>query len=142
MVPFNRHSYDVESQEIGSFGKLPRLSQEDDTGNKSEATNRLCIPTANDQMQELANIESQYSELIKPHTNPKRTKTTSHDVVRNEPSRNSPTKSLKVRVSFWIGVTRHLLIQETPFKGVQALVDAVVGATKVHIIDLSIKQGW
>ncbi|XP_023742319.1 DELLA protein RGL2 [Lactuca sativa] len=127
MAPFNRHSYDVEIQEIGSFGKLPRLSQEDDTGNKSEATNRLCFPTANDQvgqqplkafhnldalfldttpplrsyehqMQELANIESQYSELIKPHTNPKRTKTTSHDVVRNEVSERKLSTDAVIRL--------------------------------------------
>ncbi|CAH1451834.1 unnamed protein product [Lactuca virosa] len=292
MAPFNRHSYDVESQEIGSFGKLPRLSQEDDTGNKSEATNRLCFPTAYDQveqqplkafhnldalfldttpplrsyehqMQELANIESQYSELIKPHTNPKRTKTTSHDVVRNEVSErklstdavirlggekfiqscsssindisipshpystsfsgfsNQETKDIELiqnlllsaekvsnqkferssklldwcdasssnlgnpiqrlvhyfskalrekianetgRISFHGPGKNHVddlagrmlsanpttvsIYQKLPFfqvgqfSGVQALVDAVVGATKVHIIDLSIKQGF
>ncbi|KAL4592400.1 hypothetical protein LXL04_005392 [Taraxacum kok-saghyz] len=105
MSLFNQHSYDVESQESGNFGKLPQLSHEDDTGNKlSKETHQLqkqsqkafhnldalFLDTSppfrsyQHQMQELANIESQYSELIKPHTNPKTTNKPNHDVLSLE----------------------------------------------------------
>lgn len=97
MSPFNQHN-----KEDGSFGKLPQLWEEDDSGNKSKATRWLLFSTQYQQveqepqkdlhnldslfldtsppfryqMHELADIESQYSELIKPHT--------SHDAVRHE----------------------------------------------------------
>ncbi|KAI3522671.1 hypothetical protein L1887_00633 [Cichorium endivia] len=115
-MAFDQHSYDINSQEVGSFRKLPQLWEEDDSGNKSMATDRLCFSTNyhqveqqplkdfqtldalfldntssfrsyEHQMQELANIESQYSELIKPKTNPISTQETpNQDAVRYEVS--------------------------------------------------------
>ncbi|KAK1436342.1 hypothetical protein QVD17_02121 [Tagetes erecta] len=86
----------VENQEIYSRGKLPLLYEEDGSGNKSKAPSGLPFLAQNQvedeplkkfhgldalfldstsplrsyehKMQELADIESQYSELIKPRT--------------------------------------------------------------------------
>ncbi|CAH1451833.1 unnamed protein product [Lactuca virosa] len=126
--PFDRLGNDVDNQEMGSLGKLPQLWQEDDTGNKSNATHGLSFsseyhevdqqqplkafhnldalfldttppfPPYEHQMQELATIESQYSELVKPHANPKRTKTTSPDVVRYEVSGHKLSTDAVIRL--------------------------------------------
>ncbi|KAI3687660.1 hypothetical protein L1987_81360 [Smallanthus sonchifolius] len=94
----NKSKGDVENQEIDSRGKLPLLYEEDGSGNKSKSPGGLFpFSTENHQveheplknfngldalfldttppfrsyehkMQELADIESQYSELIKPHS--------------------------------------------------------------------------
>ncbi|XP_024986480.1 DELLA protein RGL1-like [Cynara cardunculus var. scolymus] len=96
---------DVDNRQAGSFGKLPELWEEDDdhSGKKAKPTNGLLFSTTAEyhqqqepakdfhnldalfldttppfpsyQMQELADIESQYTELIKPHPHPKTTET-------------------------------------------------------------------
>ncbi|KAI3792200.1 hypothetical protein L2E82_06073 [Cichorium intybus] len=94
---------DQHRQKVESFGKLPQLQEENDSGNKFKATRRLLFsteypkvaqaplkdfhnldslfldttPPFRYQLQELTDIESQYSELIKPQTS-------SHVAVRQE----------------------------------------------------------
>ncbi|KAM0001596.1 putative transcription factor GRAS family [Helianthus debilis subsp. tardiflorus] len=86
--PSNSSKGDAENQEIDSCGKLPQLYEDDGSGNKSKARDGFTFATDNHQvhtfdalfldttpplrsyehkMQELADIESQYSELIKQH---------------------------------------------------------------------------
>lgn len=126
MVPFdsllfgrihNKQVYskgEIESQEIGTPGKLPQLYEEDYLGKNPKVTDGFLYSIENDhrveqeplknfhnldalflditpqyrpyenQMQELAEIESQYSELIKPSPHPKRTEPPSHGAVRYE----------------------------------------------------------
>ncbi|KAM0001592.1 putative transcription factor GRAS family [Helianthus debilis subsp. tardiflorus] len=105
----NYSNGDVENREINSRGKLPLLYEEDGSRNKYKAVNGFSFATGNHQveheplknflnldalfldtsppfrsyehkMQELADIESQYSELIKPHTQ------SYEGAVRYEPS--------------------------------------------------------
>ncbi|KAJ9554987.1 hypothetical protein OSB04_009601 [Centaurea solstitialis] len=96
---------DVENPQPGSFGKLPELWEEDDhdhSAKKPKPANGILFPTTefdqqqepvkdfhnldalfhdttppfrSYQMQELADIESQYTELITPNPHPKMTET-------------------------------------------------------------------
>lgn len=105
---------DVESQENEITGKLPQLFEEDDSGKKSKTNvgvsfstefhqveqeplkkfhhlDALFLDTASpfrsyEHMKELADIESQYSELIKPNTQIKWVGSSSHDAVSYEAS--------------------------------------------------------
>ncbi|KAL4592398.1 hypothetical protein LXL04_005390 [Taraxacum kok-saghyz] len=272
MIPFNQHTQ-------SNFGELPQLWDEDES-NKSKSTRCLLFssqyqkqdpeplkdlqnldslfhdtsPPFRYQINDLANIESQYSELIKPHTNQeslrheiKESKLSTDAVIRlggerfiqscsssvndismpahpyggsfsgfNDQeakdvemienlllsaekvthqqfersikllewcdvlcsSSGNPiqrlvyyfSKALREKIAIETGIVspkgpgkkhvtemeRRMLIpnpttlsvyqnlpffQAGQFPGVQALVDAVSGVTKVHIIDLSIKQG-
>nr|XP_043623011.1 scarecrow-like protein 18 [Erigeron canadensis] len=106
---------EILGPDIGTPGKLPRLFQEDGPPNKINTTDHiesqnnfhnldaLFLDTTSqfrsyDQMQELADIESQYSELIKPHAQAKGIETSSHDAVHYEVSERKLSTDAIIRL--------------------------------------------